>query len=77
MKDVTNEVHEETRKMAITIAQKLDMQICGVDIISSDISQPLSETNGIILELNATPGISGDYEIMGVNTAEKILKTAL
>ncbi len=77
VQNVTNKVNEEIRKMVVEIAQKLNMKICGVDVMTDDISCPLSQTKGIILELNATPGISGIFETTGVNVAEKIIKTVL
>jgi len=32
------------------------LDICGIDIMTSDISKPLKETNGAVLEVNAGPG---------------------
>ncbi len=42
--------------MAERISKIIDLDICGIDIMTSDISQPLSETGGAVLEVNAGPG---------------------
>ena len=48
-------MHETTKEICIEASKIFGLEICGVDIISSDISKPLKETNGIVLEMNATP----------------------
>jgi cyanophycin synthetase len=50
-------LHPETRQTCIEIAEKFGLGICGIDILSTDFSKPLKETGGIILEVNATPGL--------------------
>ncbi|MGB3605525.1 Mur ligase family protein, partial [Psychroserpens sp.] len=42
--------------MAERISKIIDLDICGIDIMTTDISQPLSETGGAVLEVNAGPG---------------------
>ena len=54
--DVTDIVHPANVSMAERISKIIDLDICGIDIMSSDISQPLSETGGAVLEVNAGPG---------------------
>ncbi|RMA66303.1 cyanophycin synthetase [Ulvibacter antarcticus] len=54
--DVTDIVHPANVSMAERISKIIDLDICGIDIMTSDISQPLSETGGAILEVNAGPG---------------------
>ncbi|NDK19340.1 ATP-grasp domain-containing protein [Candidatus Gracilibacteria bacterium] len=72
--DITHILHEDTKKICVSIAEKFQLGICGVDILSSDFSKPLSETGGVILEINSTPGIGGDRELTSVNTGREILK---
>ena len=55
--DCTDEVHPTIRDAAIEAAQTVGLDICGIDIVALDISQPLSERNGVIIELNARPGL--------------------
>jgi cyanophycin synthetase len=54
--DVTDMVHPANIAMAERISKIIDLDICGIDIMSTDISKPLSETGGAVLEVNAGPG---------------------
>ena len=56
-KDVTDLVHPQVATLAISAARQLGLDISGVDIISCDISKPLAETNGAVVEVNAGPGL--------------------
>ena len=56
-KDVTDLVHPQVATLAISAARQLGLDISGVDIITSDISKPLAETNGAVVEVNAGPGL--------------------
>lgn len=54
--DVTDIVHPSNVSMAERISKIIDLDICGIDIMTTDISQPLNETGGAVLEVNAGPG---------------------
>ncbi|MFL0353173.1 cyanophycin synthetase [Xanthomarina sp. GH4-25] len=54
--DVTDIVHPANISMAERISKIIDLDICGIDIATTDISKPLSETGGAVLEVNAGPG---------------------
>jgi cyanophycin synthetase len=54
--DVTDMVHPENVFMAERISKVIDLNICGIDVMTTDISKPLSETGGAVLEVNAGPG---------------------
>src|ERR1039457_2161733 len=54
--DVTDIVHPNNIFMAERIAKIIGLEICGIDIISPDISVQLKEHNGVVLEVNAAPG---------------------
>lgn len=54
--DITDIVHPSNVAMAERISRIIDLDICGIDIMTSDISKPLSETGGAVLEVNAGPG---------------------
>jgi cyanophycin synthetase len=54
--DVTDIVHPSNVSMAERISKIIDLDICGIDIMTTDISQPLEETGGAVLEVNAGPG---------------------
>ncbi|MDQ3277365.1 MAG: cyanophycin synthetase [Bacteroidota bacterium] len=54
--DVTDEVHPQNRSVFERIARNIGLDICGIDIMASNLSQPLKETGGAVLEVNAAPG---------------------
>lgn len=54
--DVTDIVHPSNVSMVERISKIIDLDICGIDIMTTDISKPLSETGGAVLEVNAGPG---------------------
>lgn len=54
--DVTDIVHPANVSMVERISKIIDLDICGIDIMTTDISQPLSDTGGAVLEVNAGPG---------------------
>lgn len=54
--DVTDEVHPANIVMCERIAKIIGLDICGIDIMASDLRTPVSENGGAILEVNAAPG---------------------
>lgn len=55
--DVTSEVHPETIALCSRAARAVGLDICGIDLITPDISQPLPDASAGIIEVNAAPGI--------------------
>jgi cyanophycin synthetase len=55
--DVTDEVHPDTAELACLAARIVGLDIAGVDLVCEDISKPLSEQQGAIVEVNAGPGL--------------------
>ncbi|MBK7302096.1 MAG: cyanophycin synthetase [Saprospiraceae bacterium] len=54
--DVTDIVHPSIVFMAERISRVVDLDICGIDFMTNDISSPVYETRGAVLEVNAGPG---------------------
>jgi cyanophycin synthetase len=54
--DITDIIHPANVSMVERISKIIDLDICGIDIMTTDISKPLSETGGAVLEVNAGPG---------------------
>jgi len=54
--DVTDVVHPYNVFMAERIARIVGLDICGIDVMTPNISEPINETGGVILEVNAGPG---------------------
>lgn len=55
--DVTELVHPEVAARAIDAAKVVGLDVAGIDVIASDITQPLEAQHGIIVEVNAAPGL--------------------
>lgn len=55
--DVTDEVHPETAEIAALAARIVGLDIAGIDLVCEDISRPLAEQGGAIVEVNAGPGL--------------------
>ena len=54
--DVTDEVHPANVFMFERIAKIIGLDICGIDVMATDLMTPVSENGGAILEVNAAPG---------------------
>jgi cyanophycin synthetase len=54
--DRTDDIHPENLWIARRVAKTIGLDICGIDIVTLDISRPLREVDGVIVEVNAAPG---------------------
>ena len=55
--DVTDLVHPLNIFMAERIARLMNLDICGIDIMAEDVTIPITEKNGAVIEVNAGPGL--------------------
>ncbi|HEY4080146.1 MAG TPA: cyanophycin synthetase [Burkholderiaceae bacterium] len=55
--DCTAEIHPEVAHAVSLAARTIGLDIAGVDLVTADISKPLSETGGAVVEVNAGPGL--------------------
>ena len=55
--DVTERVHPDVAGRAVDAARVIGLDIAGIDILAPDISRPLEEQGGIVVEVNAAPGL--------------------
>jgi cyanophycin synthetase len=55
--DVTERVHPAVAASAVDAAKMVGLDIAGVDVVATDISHPLGEQGGVIVEVNAAPGL--------------------
>ncbi|MFL5764133.1 MAG: cyanophycin synthetase [Bacteroidia bacterium] len=55
--DVTDFVHPLTKASIERAAKILNLNICGVDVVAKDITEPFSRKTGAIVEVNACPGL--------------------
>ncbi len=55
--DITDEVHPSVARTAALAARIVGLDIAGIDLVASDISKPLHEQRGAVVEVNAGPGL--------------------
>jgi len=54
--DVTETVHSSNVFMAERVARIIDLDICGIDIMAPNLTEPIVDTGGAIIEVNGAPG---------------------
>ena len=54
--DRTDEIHPQNLWMAERVSKIIGLDIMGIDVVTPDISKPLQEVDGVIVEVNAAPG---------------------
>ena len=55
--DCTDDVHPEVAHTASLAARMVGLDIAGIDLVAQDISKPLQEQGGAVVEVNAGPGL--------------------
>jgi cyanophycin synthetase len=55
--DVTDLVHPDVAYVAALAARVVGLDIAGIDLVCEDISRPLEEQRGAIIEVNSSPGL--------------------
>jgi cyanophycin synthetase len=55
--DCTDLVHPEVEHVVALAARVVGLDIAGVDVVAQDISRPLHEQGGAVVEVNAGPGL--------------------
>jgi len=55
--DVTDLVHPDVAHAAALAARIVGLDIAGIDLVCEDISRPLADQRGAIIEVNASPGL--------------------
>ena len=80
---VTGQVHPATAAACGHLVSNLGVRFAGLDIIARDIAAPLSPENGMIGEINTTPGLQhhglvaerGDSRMIAAEVVEYLFKT--
>ena len=74
--DRTDEVHPENVFLFERIARIIGLDVAGIDIMAPNVSEPLHETGGGIIEVNAAPGFRmhlAPSEGIARNVAEHVI----
>jgi cyanophycin synthetase len=54
--DVTDMMHPENIFLCERISRVIGLDVCGIDIMAKNLTDPLRDNGGVILEVNAAPG---------------------
>ena len=76
-RDVTASVHPNNIFLAERIARLMNLDICGIDIIAEDITKPITQKTGAVIEVNAGPGFRmhlAPTHGIGKNVGEAVVK---
>ncbi len=57
-RDVTDEMHPENEALCLLAAETVGLDIAGIDLVAEDISRPIREQGGAVLEVNPMPGFT-------------------
>ena len=74
--DCTDTVHPQNVFLFERIARIIGLDVAGIDVIAPNVSEPLSESGGGIIEVNAAPGFRmhlAPSEGIGRNVAEHVI----
>ena len=55
--DCTDQIHPEVAHQVSLAARVVGLDVAGVDVVAEDISRPLHEQGGAVVEVNAGPGL--------------------
>ncbi len=75
--DRTDEIHPDTVWLAERVSRIIDLDVAGIDVITTDITKPLAAVDGTIVEVNAAPGLRmhvSPSQGVGRNVAAPILQ---
>lgn len=75
--DCTDIIHPYNAFIAERAAQIIGLDVAGIDLICPDITQPVHETGGAIVEVNASPGLRmhlSPSEGIARNVAEPVIE---
>lgn len=78
--DRTDEIHPETIWIAERASRVIGLDVAGIDVVTTDISKTLSVADGVIVEVNAAPGLRmhvAPSEGVARNVAAPILEMLL
>ena len=78
--DRTDDVHPFNVSLFERIARIIGLDVAGIDVVAPDITTPLTENGGGIIEVNAAPGFRmhlAPSDGIGRNVAEHVIEHAL
>jgi D-alanine-D-alanine ligase-like ATP-grasp enzyme len=69
---VRDTIAESLVDEARAAAELIGVRLAGVDLVTADLSRPLAQSGGAILEVNGTPGLNYHYEVIDKANATRV-----
>ena len=70
--EVTDRVHPDYLELVVAATRAMNVKLCGVDLMATDIEQPMRPGNAWINEVNTLPGLTIVHEPRGEQIQDKI-----
>ncbi len=67
--DVTEDIHPDFYKLAVSVTKDMGLRLCGVDVMTGDLTLPLKDY--VLIEINGTPGLR-HYASLGESQAKRV-----
>ena len=69
--DLSEDIHQDWKDLAIAITKNMGLRLCGVDFLTNDLTQPMSEY--VVIEINAFPGVA-HFASIGPKQYERVIR---
>jgi cyanophycin synthetase len=69
---VREQIAEGLVDEARAAAELIGVRLAGVDVVTADLSRPLADSGGAILEVNCPPGLHFHYEVTDAANATRV-----
>lgn len=66
------ELGDDLVDVATRAARLLGLRLAGVDVVTPDAAKPLDEVDGMVLEVNGTPGLHYHYQVADTANATRV-----
>ncbi len=67
-----HELHPDVRAAVVASAKAVGLRLAGVDLIARSVTEPLATTGGVVLEVNALPGLHHHALVSDENSATRV-----
>jgi cyanophycin synthetase len=70
--ETVRDLSDELVGAARAAAAAIGLRLAGVDVIAADALRPLSESGGVVVEVNGTPGFNQHYQVADPERATRV-----
>jgi len=73
----TSVVDDDVVRQAVAAVSTFGLRLAGVDVVAQRIDKPLHATDGVVLEVNAAPGLHRHYQVANPLQATRVADVLL